>query len=68
VIAYRRGREKTCHRQTLGVGEGFLKKYLFVFYSTVSGLSCGMWDLQSPLQHAGSLVAARKLLVVACGM
>ena len=46
----------------------FLKKYLLVFYSTVAGLSCGMWDLQSPLQHAGSLVVAHKLLVAACGI
>ena len=32
------------------------------------GLRCGVQDLQSLLWHAGSLVAACKLLVVACGI
>ena len=37
--------------------EGFLKKQIFI-YMAVLGLSFGMWDLLSLLQHAGSLVAA----------
>ena len=32
-------------------------KYLFIYLS-VPGLGCKMWDLQSSLQHVGSLVAA----------
>ena len=43
--------------------------FLLVFiYLAVLGLSCGMQDLQSSLQHEGSLVAAHKLLVVAGGI
>ena len=32
------------------------------------GLSCGKQDLQPLLWHAGSLIAACKLLVAACGI
>ena len=50
-----------------GSRRGFFKN-IFACYSTVPGLSCGMWDPQSPLQHVGSLVVACKLLVAACGI
>ena len=36
-------------------------------YLAVLGLSCGMQDLQSSLQHEGSLVVEYKLLVAAGG-
>ena len=42
--------------------------FLLVFiYLAVLGLSCGMQDLQSSLQHEGSLVVEYKLLVAAGG-
>lgn len=37
-------------------------------YLAALGISCGMWDLRSLLQHAGSFVATCKLLVVPCGI
>ena len=39
------------------VDQNFLKILLFIYF-TVLGLSCGTWDLQSSLQHVGSLVPA----------
>ena len=39
------------------VDQNFLKILLFI-YLAVLGLSCGTWDLQSSLQHVGSLVPA----------
>ena len=45
------------------------KSLLFLFiYLAVPGLICGTWDLQSWLQHVGSLVAVCRLLVEACGI
>ena len=35
-------------------------------YLAAPGLSCGMQALQSSVSHAGYLVAACELLVVAC--
>ena len=37
-----------------------------IIYLAAPGLSCDSWDLWSLLQQAGSLVAAYKLLVMAC--
>ena len=49
-----------------------LSSALFLFnlfiYLTLLGLSYGTLDLQSSLQHAGSLVVACRLLAVACGI
>ena len=49
-----------------------LSSSLFLFklfiYLTLLGLSYGTLDLQSSLQHAGSLVVACRLLAVACGI
>ena len=56
----------------MDVGCGPIKVYLWKLkflkniYLSVVGLSCGTWDLWSSLQHADFLVAAFKLLVVAC--
>ena len=54
----------------MGQGDGdggpeFFENTLFM-YLAVLGLSCGTWDLQSSLQHVGSLVPEFELLVVAC--
>ena len=38
----------------------FLKIILFI-YLAMPGLSCNIWDLQSSLQHTGSLVVICKL-------
>lgn len=43
---------------------GFLK----IFYLSVPVLSCGTKDLQSSLEHVGSVVGACELLFVACGI
>ena len=43
-----------------------LIKYMYIYLAAL-GLSRGMGDLQSSLQHQSSLVVAYKLLVVACG-
>ena len=43
---------------------GFLK----IFYLSVPVLSCGTRDLQSSLEHVGSVVVACELLFVACGI
>ena len=43
-----------------GDGDGgteFFENTLFM-YLAMLGLSCGTWDLQSSLQHVGSLVPA----------
>ena len=42
-------------------------KYMFIYLAT-PGLSCSTRGLRSLLWHAGSVVAARKLSVVACGI
>ena len=48
------------------LSESSFFKYLFIFiYLAVLGLS--IQDLQSFLQHTGSLVVACELLVMACG-
>ena len=48
---------------------GWILRFLLVFiYLAVLGLSCSMQDLQSSLQHDGSLVEAHKLLVAAGGI
>ena len=48
----------------------FLDIYVYacIYYLAVWGLSHGLQDLQSSLQHAGSLVVAFELLVEACGI
>ena len=48
----------------------FKHYFLRIFtYLAVPGLSCGMWDLQSSLQHVGSFLAlACGSLVVMCGL
>ena len=43
------------------------QEFLFT-YLAVLGLNCSTQDLQSSLQHAGSLVSACELLVAACGI
>ena len=40
--------------------------FLYSLSLAALGLSCTMGDLQSSLQHAGSLVVACELLVAAC--
>ena len=62
---------KTYHRQTLEVGEGFLKEIVTCFYSAVSGLSCGMQDLQlwhtnALLRHVGSSFLTKDRTRVPC--
>ena len=47
--------------------ESFFVLLLNIYLAT-PGLSCCAWDLQSYFQHEGSLVAACKLLVAACGI
>ena len=44
----------------------FKNIHLLFIYLAVPDLTCGIWDLQSSLHHAVSLVLACKLLVVAC--
>ena len=42
---------------------------IFIYlFRALPGLSCGTWDIRSPLQHVVSLVAARKFLVAAYGI
>ena len=41
--------------------------FIYLFFLAVPGLSCCMWKLRLSLWHVGSLVAVRKLLVVAHG-
>ena len=41
-------------------------EYLFI-YPAVPGLSCSMQDLQTSLQHEGSLTVACEHLIAACG-
>ena len=65
-------------QQGLGVNSNGHKEYFYLFFNdflkhlficwTVMVLSCGMWDLQPSLWHAGSLVAACKMLVATCGI
>ena len=35
----------------------------FLSFLAAPGLICGMWDLRSLLQHAGSLVVAYEILI-----
>ena len=47
------GRRK---RQNLGPVSSVFAFYFFLIYLFAPGLSCGTWDLQSLLQHVGSLI------------
>ena len=48
--------------------EHFFFSFNIYFYLFELDLSCSTQDLQSLLWHVGSLVAARELLVVTCGI
>ena len=64
------GKESACNAGDLGSSLGWedaLEEGMATS-SSMPGLSCGIQDLRTSLQYAGSLLAACKLLTAACGI